>query len=105
MFRRPSLINSKAKDFPDGFTWLNTDRPLSLEKDLKGHIVVLDFWTYCCINCMHTLPDLEWVEKKYHGRPVVVIGVHSAKFNNEQEAENIREAIGRYEISHPVIVD
>jgi len=104
MFRKPSLINSKAKDFPKGFTWLNTDRPLSLD-DLKGHVIVLDFWTYCCINCMHTLPDLEWIEKKYHGRPVVVIGVHSAKFNNEQEAENIREAIGRYEISHPVIVD
>lgn len=104
MFRRPSLINSKAKDFPKGFTWLNTDRPLSLN-DLKGHVVVIDFWTYCCINCMHTLPDLEWIEKKYQGRPVIVIGVHSAKFNNEQEAGNIREAIGRYEISHPVVVD
>jgi thiol-disulfide isomerase/thioredoxin len=104
MFRKPALVNSKAKDFPKGFTWLNTDRPLSLD-DLKGHVVVLDFWTYCCINCMHTLPDLEWIEKKYHGRPVVVIGVHSAKFNNEQEAENITEAIGRYEIGHPVIVD
>jgi alkyl hydroperoxide reductase subunit AhpC len=54
---------------------------------------------------MHMLPDLKWVEKKYHDRPVMVIGVHSAKFNNEQEAENIREAIGRYEISHPVVVD
>jgi len=104
MFRKPVLINSKAKDFPEGFTWLNTDRPLSLD-DLKGHVIVLDFWTYCCINCMHTLPDLEWIEKKYGSRPVIVIGVHSAKFNNEQEAENIREAIGRYEISHPVIVD
>lgn len=104
MFRKPALVNSKAKDFPKGFTWLNTDRPLSLD-DLKGHVIVLDFWTYCCINCMHTVPDLEWIEKKYHGRPVVVIGVHSAKFNNEQEAENITEAIGRYEIGHPVIVD
>jgi thiol-disulfide isomerase/thioredoxin len=104
VFRKPALINSKAKDFPKGFTWLNTDRPLSLE-DLKGHVVVLDFWTYCCINCMHTLPDLDWIEKKYHDKPVVVIGVHSAKFNNEQEAENIREAVGRYEIGHPVVVD
>jgi thiol-disulfide isomerase/thioredoxin len=104
MFRKPALINSKARDFPKGFTWLNTDRPLSLE-DLKGHVVVLDFWTYCCINCMHTLPDLEWIEKKYCGSPVIVIGVHSAKFNNEQAAENITEAIGRYEISHPVVVD
>ncbi len=104
MFRRPSLVNSKAKDFPKDFVWLNTDRPLSLE-DLKGHVVILDFWTYCCINCMHTLPDLEWIEKKYRGKPVVVVGVHSAKFYNEQEVENIREAIARYEISHPVIAD
>ncbi|HXG07802.1 MAG TPA: thioredoxin-like domain-containing protein [Nitrososphaera sp.] len=104
MFGLPSLNNSKAKDFPKDFVWLNTDRPLSLE-DLRGYVVILDFWTYCCINCMHTLPDLEWIEKKYHGKPVVVIGVHSAKFYNEQEAENVREAIGRYEISHPVIVD
>ncbi len=104
MFRLPSLVSSKAKDFPRGFVWLNTDRPLSLE-DLRGHVVILDFWTYCCINCMHTLPDLEWIEKKYHGKPVVVVGVHSAKFYNEQEAKNIREAIDRYEINHPVIVD
>ena len=54
---------------------------------------------------MHTLSDLDWIEKKYHDKPVVVIGVHSAKFNNEQEAENISEAIGRYEIGHPVVVD
>lgn len=95
----------RAKDFPPGFQWLNTDRPLSLVGDLKGHVVVLDFWTYCCINCMHTLPTLEWLEKKYSGQPVVFIGVHSAKFSNEQVAANIREAIGRYEISHPVVAD
>ncbi len=102
MFRR--TVNSEAKDFPKDFVWLNTDRPLSLD-DLKGHVVVLDFWTYCCINCMHTLPTLDWIEKKYHDQPVVVIGVHSAKFFNEQQAENIQEAVGRYEIGHPVIAD
>lgn len=101
---RTAGANYKARDFPKDFSWLNTDRPLSLE-DLKGHVVVLDFWTYCCINCMHTLPTLEWIEKKYHGQPVIVIGVHSAKFFNEQEAENIGEAIGRYEIAHPVVAD
>ena len=104
MFHNSGLINSKARDFPKGFTWLNTDKPLSLET-LKGQVVLLDFWTYCCINCMHTLPDLEWIEKKYHGKPIIVIGVHSAKFSNEQDAKNIQEAISRYEISHPVIID
>jgi thiol-disulfide isomerase/thioredoxin len=97
-------VNYKAKDFPQGFAWLNSDRPLSLA-DLKGQVVVLDFWTYCCINCMHTLPTLDWLEKKYRGQPVVFIGVHSAKFYNEQQAGNVQEAIGRYEISHSVLVD
>lgn len=95
----------KAKDLPQDFAWLNTDRPLSFAGDLKGHVVVLDFWTYCCINCMHTLPTLDFLEKKYRGRPVAFIGIHSAKFSNEQQAENVKEAIGRYEISHPVVVD
>ncbi|HEX2557409.1 MAG TPA: thioredoxin-like domain-containing protein, partial [Nitrososphaera sp.] len=104
MFHNSGTVQSKAPDFPNGFTWLNTDRALSLD-DLKGHVVVLDFWTYCCINCMHTLPDLDWIEKKYRDKPVIIIGVHSAKFYNEQDAENIREAVSRYEINHPVVVD
>lgn len=96
--------SSRAQEFPEGFAWLNTEKPLSMA-GLKGHIVVLDFWTYCCINCMHTLPALDWLEKKYGGQPVVFIGVHSAKFSNEQQAQNVREAISRYEIGHPVLVD
>lgn len=105
MFERMrGIINKKAYEFPSGFTWLNTKEPLSLEK-LRGHIVVLDFWTYCCINCMHMLPELAKIEKKYHDKPVVIIGVHSAKFFNEQNPENITGAIRRYEIEHPVVVD
>ena len=92
----------KAVEFPKGAEWLNVDRPLSLE-DLKGKIVLLDFWTYCCINCMHVIPDLRMLEEEYP--ELVVIGVHSAKFTNEQVRDNIRHAILRYEIEHPVIVD
>ncbi len=95
---------SKAKEFPAHFKWLNTKEPLSLSK-LKGHIVVLDFWTYCCINCMHMITELTKLENKYKDKPVVFIGVHSAKFYNEQDAKNIEQAIMRYEIEHPVIVD
>lgn len=94
---------SKAPEFPD-FDWINTDSPLSLSK-LKGQIVVLDFWTYCCINCMHTLPVLASLEKKYKDKPVVFIGVHSGKFFSEQETKNVQAAVARYEIEHPVIVD
>src|SRR3989441_3303585 len=83
--------------------WLNTDRPLTLSA-LKGKVVLLDFWTYGCINCMHIIPDLKKLEARYPNE-LVVIGVHSAKFDNEKETDNIREAIKRYEIEHPVIND
>ncbi len=92
-----------APDFPEGLEWLNTDRLLSL-RDLRGKVVLLDFWTYCCINCMHILPDLKRLEHKYPDE-LVVIGVHSAKFFTEQDSRNIRQAILRYEIEHPVVND
>jgi thiol-disulfide isomerase/thioredoxin len=92
-----------APDFPAGIEWLNTDRPLSL-RELRGKVVVLDFWTYCCINCMHIIPDLKKLEQKY-ANELVVIGVHSAKFEGERETGNIRQAILRYEIEHAVVND
>ncbi len=94
-----------ALDFGARNEWLNVSRPLSLSKDLKGRVVLIDFWTYCCINCLHVLPDLEYLEKKYAGRPFTVIGCHSAKFENEAERDNIREAVVRNRIEHPVVVD
>jgi len=92
-----------APDFPAGAEWLNTEKAVSL-RDLRGKIVLLDFWTYCCINCMHIIPDLKKLEAKYPNQ-LVVIGVHSAKFLNEKGTEQIRQAILRYEIEHPVIND
>jgi thiol-disulfide isomerase/thioredoxin len=97
---RPKL---PAGIFEGGTAWLNAAGPISV-KDLKGKIVLVDFWTYCCINCMHVLPDLKYLEKKF-SKEVVVIGVHSAKFDNEKDSENIRRAVLRYEIEHPVIND
>ncbi|MCI0525370.1 MAG: redoxin domain-containing protein, partial [Acidobacteria bacterium] len=90
-----------APDFPSDLEWLNTEKPISL-RDLRGKIVLLDFWTYCCINCMHIIPDLKKLEARYANQ-LVVIGVHSAKFLNEKGTENIRQAILRYEIEHPVV--
>lgn len=92
-------------EFPPGLTWFNSG-PLSFEEHLKGKIVVLDFFTYCCINCMHILPDLAQLEQTHSTEEgLVVIGVHSAKFLNEKLPENIKNAIGRYGISHPVVND
>ncbi|CAN6313015.1 unnamed protein product [Urochloa humidicola] len=91
-------------EFPRKLDWLNT-APLQFGRDLKGRVVLLDFWTYCCINCMHVLPDLEFVEKKYKDKPFTVVGVHSAKFDNEKDLDAIRNAVLRYNISHPVVND
>src|SRR5262249_29116636 len=94
---------NRAPELDGGVAWLNTASPVRL-RDLRGKIVLLDFWTLCCINCIHTLPDLAKLEKKYANQ-LVVIGVHSAKFENERNSESIRKAILRYEISHPVVND
>ncbi|MCC5657535.1 redoxin domain-containing protein [Nostoc sp. XA010] len=93
----------RAPELPQNYSWLNTDKPLFL-KQFKGRVVILDFWTYCCINCLHILPNLKYLEQKYKDS-LTVIGVHSAKFDNEKETENIRQAILRYDIEHPVVVD
>jgi DNA-binding beta-propeller fold protein YncE len=84
--------------------WLGTDAPISIA-DLRGQIVVIDFWTYCCINCMHTLPVLHELEQRFADQPVVVLGVHSAKFDGERDPQRIADAMARYGIEHPVAVD
>jgi len=99
--RYPGKTN--APDFPPGLDWINADGPIRL-KQLRGKIVLLDFWTFCCINCMHIIPDLKQLEEKY-ADAIVVIGVHSAKYPNEKNTASIVQAVMRYEIDHPVIND
>ena len=93
-----------AKLTLDGATgWINADGPIHLDQ-LRGKIVLLDFWTYCCINCHHVLPDLAKLEAKYKNQ-LVVIGVHTAKFEAEKDTENIRSKVREYGIKHPVAND
>ena len=100
----PKIMDSeKAPELEGGSAWFNCAQPIKL-KDLRGKIVLLDFWTLCCINCIHTMPEIAKLEKKYANQ-LVVIGVHSAKFDNEKNSESIRKAILRYEIHHPVVND
>lgn len=92
-----------APDFPEGLEWINVDGEIALD-DLRGKVVLLDFWTYGCINCIQILPDLERLETEYEDE-LVVIGVHSAKFPNEGETTNLRDVVQRYDITHPVVND
>ncbi len=93
----------QAPDFPPGLDWINTAQPISLA-DLRGKVVLLDFWTYGCINCIHIIPDLERLEAEY-ANELVVIGVHSAKFTNEGETDNLVDIVQRYGLKHPVVND
>lgn len=92
-----------APEFPPTLDWINTENPLTMQ-GLQGKIVIFDFWTYGCINCIHMIPVFEQIEEKY-AEEVVVIGVHSAKFENEGQTNNLRQIVQRYNLHHPVIND
>ncbi|WP_028280321.1 NHL domain-containing thioredoxin family protein [Arthrobacter sp. H5] len=87
-----------------GRNWLNTGgRQLQLE-DLRGKIVILDFWTFCCINCLHVIDELRPLEEKY-SEVLVTVGVHSPKFEHEADPVALASAVERYDIHHPVLDD
>ncbi|WP_328299826.1 thioredoxin-like domain-containing protein [Streptomyces sp. NBC_00435] len=94
--RAPELIGKGG--------WLNTGgKPYTLA-DLRGRIVVLDFWTFCCVNCLHVLDELRELEEK-HRDTVVIVGVHSPKFVHEADHAAVVDAVERYEVHHPVLDD
>ncbi|MFD5345295.1 thioredoxin-like domain-containing protein [Streptomyces anulatus] len=94
--RAPELIGKGG--------WLNTGDQQYTLADLRGRIVILDFWTFCCVNCLHVLDELRELEEK-HRDTVVIIGVHSPKFVHEAEHRAVVDAVERYEVHHPVLDD
>lgn len=94
-----------APELTPAIGWLNTDRPLRFSDELRGRVVLLDFWTQGCINCMQVLPDLEYLEQKYKDDPFIVVGVHSAKFTESGTRQSVRNAVERYGMHHPVVID
>lgn len=92
-----------APAIPTGVTWFNVQQPLTLQQ-LKGKVVLLDFWTLGCINCQHIIPDLKKLEDEF-GNQLVVIGVHSGKYSTEHDDQSIKDAIKKYGLEHPVLND
>ncbi|MFT5702756.1 MAG: thiol-disulfide isomerase/thioredoxin/DNA-binding beta-propeller fold protein YncE [Rickettsiales bacterium] len=99
-----NFLNSQIKDLTSKDTiWLNSSRNIKTS-DLENRIILLDFWTYACVNCLHMIPEIKKLEEVFGDR-LTVIGVHSGKFNNEKETKSIRNAILKHDISHLVVND
>src|SRR5260221_14579264 len=99
-------VLGKAPEFVDNQQWFNTpgDRPLTL-RSLRGHVALVDFWTYTCINCLRTLPYLTAWDRRFRKDGLTIVGVHSPEFPFEKEASNVKEAIERNDIRYPVAQD
>jgi cytochrome c biogenesis protein CcdA/thiol-disulfide isomerase/thioredoxin len=93
----------KAPEIIPGGVWFNSD-PLTLD-GLKGKVVLIDFWTYSCINCQRTLPYLREWNEKYKDKGLVIIGVHSPEFEFEKNSKNVAEAIKDFNLSYPIVQD
>ena len=87
-----------------GRRWINTGGTDLTLADLRGKVVLLDFWTFCCINCLHVLDELRPIEQKYADE-LVIIGVHSPKFEFERTVEAVDQAVERYQVEHIVLDD
>ncbi len=96
----------QAPNFTGTQDWFNTagDQPLSLDH-LRGQVVLVDFWTYTCINCIRTLPYIEAWYQKYHGDGFTVVGVHTPEFPFERDAANVQRAIDDFGLTYPVVQD
>lgn len=92
-----------APEFEGIEAWLNSP-PLTLES-LRGKVVLVDFWTYSCINCLRTLPYLKAWDEKYRDKGLVIIGVHTPEFQFEHDQSNVRMAISKYSLKYPIALD
>jgi thiol-disulfide isomerase/thioredoxin len=99
-------VLGEAPEFVDNQRWFNTPggRPLTL-RSLRGRVVLVDFWTYSCINCLRTLPYLTAWDRRYRGDGLTIVGIHSPEFPFEKGAGNVEEAIERNDIRYSVAQD
>ncbi|HBS48104.1 TPA: cytochrome C biogenesis protein [Candidatus Dependentiae bacterium] len=96
-------LESKAPELVGINHWINSS-PLTLAS-LKGKVVLVDFWTYSCINCVHSLPYLNQWYEKYKGKGFIIIGVHTPQFEYEKDVKNVEAAVKRFKITYPVALD
>jgi thiol-disulfide isomerase/thioredoxin len=94
----------KAPEFTGTTGFVNTPDPIKLA-DLKGKVVLVHFWTYTCINCIHTIPHLNDWYQKYSNKGLVIVGVQTPEFSDEKNIDNVKTAVNDFQIRYPVILD
>ena len=94
----------RAPEFPEGSTWINCASPPRIG-ELAGRVAIVHFWTAGSVHCHNVLPTLAWLEQRFAGRPLAVLGVHSGKFPGDRGEAAVRRAIALHGIEHPVLVD
>ena len=97
------MFETRAPEIEDLQAWTNS-KPLKLE-NLRGKVVLLDFWTYSCINCLRTLPHLKKMWETYSKKGLMIIGIHTPEFEFEKELKNVKEAVKKHKIGYPVALD
>lgn len=93
-----------AAEFTGIAQWLNTDTPLTMQQ-LRGKVVLIDFWTYSCINCVRTLPHVTGWYEQYKDQNFIVVGIHTPEFAFEKDVKNVQNALGQFKIHYPVALD
>lgn len=104
MLQHASLPDLGAAPELTNTTWLNADAPLRLA-DLRGKVVIVEMWTFGCINCQNVMPSLKEWHEKYAGQGLVIIGNHYPEFDYETDLANLQDAVQRFEIEYPVAQD
>lgn len=116
-FRRTNTTGSHAGEI-SGEVWFNAEtlpaaaqlrvgngEPLSLTRDLKGYVVLVDFWDYSCVNCVRTLPYLKTWWERYRAHQFIIIGVHTPEFAFGRDASNVENAVLRFDLKYPIVSD
>jgi thiol-disulfide isomerase/thioredoxin len=98
-----SLIGSAAPPIVGPTGWVNTE-PVTIDQ-FQGRVVLVDFWTYTCVNCIRTLPYLKEWHRKYADQGLVILGVHSPEFEFEKNLRNVEAAVASYELTYPIVQD
>jgi thiol-disulfide isomerase/thioredoxin len=101
----PELPRVRAPEFPDALDWIHTGGHTPRLAELRGRVVMLDFWTYGCINCLNHLLSVQQWHERYKDQGLVVVGVHTPEFAYERSTKNVQDAVARLKVRHPVVQD